>query len=59
MHPELLDFLAAHPDCYFQIFTNGQLITEKTAAALRKIGNATPLVSVEGNSTVSDERRGN
>jgi MoaA/NifB/PqqE/SkfB family radical SAM enzyme len=59
MHPELLDFLAAHPDCYFQIFTNGQLITEKTASALRKIGNATPLVSVEGNSTVSDERRGN
>jgi MoaA/NifB/PqqE/SkfB family radical SAM enzyme len=59
MHPELLDFLATHPDCYFQIFTNGQLITQKTAEALRKIGNATPLVSVEGNSTVSDERRGN
>jgi len=59
MHPELLDFLAQHPDCYFQIFTNGQFITEKTAQALRKIGNATPLVSVEGNSTVSDERRGN
>ncbi|HYF36400.1 MAG TPA: radical SAM/SPASM domain-containing protein [Prosthecobacter sp.] len=59
MHPELLDFVATHPDCYFQIFTNGQLITQKTAEALRKIGNATPLVSVEGNSTVSDERRGN
>lgn len=59
MHPELLDLLATHPDCYFQIFTNGQLITEKTATALRRLGNATPLVSVEGNSTVSDERRGN
>ena len=23
MHPELLDFLAEHPDCFFQIFTNG------------------------------------
>src|SRR6185436_16937611 len=22
MHPQLLDILAAHPDCYFQIFTN-------------------------------------
>lgn len=58
MHPELLDLLAQHPDCYFQVFTNGQFITEKTAKALRQIGNATPLVSIEGTSTVSDERRG-
>src|SRR5437588_177914 len=27
MHPELLDLLAAHPDCYFQLFSNGQFIT--------------------------------
>lgn len=59
MHPELLDLLAMHPDCYFQIFTNGQLITPKVAETLRRLGNATPLISVEGNSTVSDERRGN
>jgi MoaA/NifB/PqqE/SkfB family radical SAM enzyme len=59
MHPELLDFLAQHPDCYFQVFTNGQLITEKTARAMRQIGNATPLISIEGSKAVSDERRGN
>ncbi len=58
MHPELLDFIAQHPDCYFQIFTNGQFITEKVAQSLRQLGNATPLVSIEGSSTVSDERRG-
>lgn len=58
MHPELFDFLDAHPDCYFQVFTNGQMITEKAAATLRKLGNATPLVSVEGSETVSNERRG-
>lgn len=58
MHPELLDILAAHPDCYFQIFTNGQFITEKTARRLRELGNATPLVSIEGREVVSDERRG-
>jgi MoaA/NifB/PqqE/SkfB family radical SAM enzyme len=58
MHPELFDFLDAHPDCYFQIFTNGQMITGKAAATLRKLGNATPLVSVEGSETVSNERRG-
>src|SRR5260221_14493043 len=58
MHPELLDLLAAHPDCYFQVFTNGQFITEKVAKRLRQIGNATPLISIEGREIVSDERRG-
>jgi MoaA/NifB/PqqE/SkfB family radical SAM enzyme len=58
MHPELMDILAAHPDCYFQIFTNGQFITEKVANQLRELGNATPLISIEGREIVSDERRG-
>lgn len=58
MHPELLDMLAAHPDCYFQLFTNGQFITEKVAERLRQLGNATPLVSIEGRQITSDERRG-
>src|SRR5689334_19021386 len=58
MHPQLMDMLAAHPDCYFQIFTNGQLITDKVAARLRELGNATPLISIEGTEVVSDERRG-
>ena len=58
MHPELLDVLAAHPDCYFQVFTNGQFITDKVAARLRELGNVTPLISIEGREFVSDERRG-
>ena len=58
MHPQLLDLLAAHPDCYFQVFTNGQFITEKVAKRLRAIGNATPLISIEGREITSDERRG-
>jgi MoaA/NifB/PqqE/SkfB family radical SAM enzyme len=58
MHPQLFDILAAHPDCYFQIFTNGQFITEEKAKRLRELGNATPLISVEGNEIISDERRG-
>lgn len=59
MHPQLLDLLAAHPDCYFQVFTNGQFITEKVAKRLAEIGNATPLVSIEGREITSDLRRGN
>jgi MoaA/NifB/PqqE/SkfB family radical SAM enzyme len=58
LHPQLLDLLAAHPDCYFQIFTNGQPITEKIAQRLRELGNVTPLISIEGREITSDERRG-
>lgn len=58
MHPELLEIIAAHPDCYFQIFTNGQFITDEKAKQLHKLGNVTPLISIEGTEIVSDERRG-
>ena len=58
LHPRLLDLLAAHPDCYFQIFTNGQLITPEIARRLQALGNATPLVSIEGDAATSDIRRG-
>ncbi len=59
LHPQLLDFFAQHPDCYFQLFTNGQMITEKVARQLRQLRNITPLVSIEGTEGVSDLRRGN
>ncbi len=58
MHKELLQILANHRDCYFQIFTNGHFITEDVAKEMRRLGNATPLISIEGNEIVSDERRG-
>ena len=58
MHPQLLELFAAHSDCYFQVFTNGQFITAKVAKELRHIGNVTPLISIEGREITSDERRG-
>lgn len=58
LHPQLLDLFAAHPDCYFQVFTNGQLITDDVASKLRALGNVTPLISIEGTEVASDERRG-
>lgn len=58
MHPQLLEILAQHPDCYFQVFTNGHFITDEVARELRRMGNVTPLISVEGTEIVSDERRG-
>lgn len=58
MHPNLMEMLGAHPDCYFQVFTNGQFITENVAQQLARMGNATPLISIEGREIVSDDRRG-
>ncbi len=58
MHPELLDILAAHPECYFQVFTNGHFISDAVARRLRELGNVTPLISIEGSEIISDERRG-
>lgn len=58
MHPHLLDMLAEHPDCYFQIFTNGHFITPERAKRMWQLGNVTPLISVEGTEIISDQRRG-
>ena len=58
MHGELMEILGAHTDCYFQVFTNGHFITDKVAKQMRQLGNVTPLISVEGNEIVSDQRRG-
>ncbi len=58
MHKQLFDVLEAHPDAYFQVFTNGHFITDEVARRLRKCGNVTPLISVEGSEVISDQRRG-
>ncbi len=58
LHPDLITILDRHPDAYFQIFTNGHFLTDEVAKQLRRVGNATPLISVEGSEIVSDQRRG-
>jgi len=58
MHSQLMEILGSHPDCYFQLFTNGMLITDQMAKDFRRLGNVTPLISIEGNEIISDERRG-
>ena len=57
-YPELLEVLAHHRDCYFQLYTNGVLLTPAVAAALKRLGNVTPLISIEGLEKESDARRG-
>ncbi len=58
MAESLLDVLERHPDCYFQIFTNGTLLTGEVARRFGKMGNVTPVISIEGLEDESDVRRG-
>ena len=57
MYGGLIDLFMRHRDCYFQLFTNGTLLTEDIALQLRKAGNVTPLISIEGLEAESDRRR--
>ncbi|MCD7900208.1 MAG: radical SAM protein [Bacteroides sp.] len=58
MYKGLLDIMEKHRECYFQLFTNGVLLTEEVAMRLKKIGNVTPLISIEGLKEESAARRG-
>lgn len=58
LHRGLFQLLENHPDCYFLLFTNGTLIDENIARRMRRLGNVSPLISIEGRETESDIRRG-
>ena len=46
-----------HRDYYFRLH-DGPFITDEVARELRRLANATPLISIEGTADVSDVRRG-
>lgn len=58
LYKPLTEIFRKHSDCYFQLFTNGTLITPEVAETLRQCGNVTPLISFEGDEQVADVRRG-
>lgn len=58
LHKGLFELLGRHPDSYFLLFTNGTLITDAIAKEMRRLGNVSPLISIEGTREVSDVRRG-
>lgn len=58
LYKPLPEIFRKHQDCYFQLFTNGTLITPEVAETLRQCANVTPLISFEGDEEVADVRRG-
>lgn len=58
IYKQLFEIFEKHPDCYFQLFTNGTLFGQEVGQKLRKVANVTPLFSFEGDEQVADIRRG-
>ncbi len=55
---DIFDLWRKHDDMYFQIYTNGTAINERTADKLAELGNVAPMVSLEGFEAETDARRG-
>ena len=47
-----------HSEAYFQIITNGHFFDEPTVRQIKRFGNISPLVSIDGFEKENDERRG-
>jgi len=58
MYPGLWEIIRRHPECYFQIITNGMFFDEENVQRIRDAGNVTPLVSIDGFEQNNDQRRG-
>ena len=58
LYKPLPEIFKKHSDCYFQLFTNGTLLSSEMAETLRQCANVTPLISFEGDEEVADIRRG-
>jgi MoaA/NifB/PqqE/SkfB family radical SAM enzyme len=58
LYPRLFEIFEKHRDSYFILFTNGTLLDNAVCLNLRELRNVSPLISIEGDPAVSDERRG-
>lgn len=58
MYPGIWDVFKRHSDCYFQVITNGMMFTKKNTRRLQRLGNVTPLISLDGFEQTNDQRRG-
>jgi MoaA/NifB/PqqE/SkfB family radical SAM enzyme len=58
MCPYLFQMIEEHPQIFFQVYTNGTLMTKEKAERVRDLGNAMVVVSCEGYEEETDRWRG-
>lgn len=58
MYPYLFQMIEEHSHIFFQVYTNGTLMTKEKAEKIRDLGNAMVVVSCEGYEEETDRWRG-
>jgi MoaA/NifB/PqqE/SkfB family radical SAM enzyme len=58
LYPHLFSMLENHPSMFFQIYTNGTLMTRQKAQRIAELGNVAVVVSIEGDEEETDSWRG-
>jgi MoaA/NifB/PqqE/SkfB family radical SAM enzyme len=58
LYPHIFDMIEGHPDIFFQIYTNGTLMTREKAQRLSDLGNVAMVISIEGDENETDRWRG-
>jgi MoaA/NifB/PqqE/SkfB family radical SAM enzyme len=58
MRKDLIDIASDYPEILFPVFTNGLMIDEETVARFKVNRNIVPMISLEGPSEYTDNRRG-
>jgi len=57
-YPHLFRMLEAHPNIFFQVYSNGTLMTKEKAKRFADCGNAAVVLSIEGGEKETDSWRG-
>ncbi len=58
MRPEILWAASNYPEIIFPVFTNGTLLNHGSISYFKQTPNLIPILSMEGNRTYTDQRRG-
>lgn len=58
IYPHLFQMIEEHPQIFFQVYTNGTLMTREKAERIKDLGNAMVVVSCEGYEEETDQWRG-
>jgi len=58
VYPHLYTLLERHPSLFFQVYTNGTLMTPEKARRFAELGNVVIVVSIEGDEAETDAWRG-
>jgi MoaA/NifB/PqqE/SkfB family radical SAM enzyme len=58
VYPHLFALIERHPDIFFQVYTNGTLLTREIADRLADYGNVAVVLSIEGGEKETDSWRG-